>query len=119
MRRARNDEVAAGEIDIEIFDLGAPVRRKAELGADARRPADIAAEIGTGPAIGVERLVDRVGRAAAVVEVGGLRACAPAGGDQRQRARHEPGHRYTPPTPLTATAGSPSPAWLRNSSLFG
>src|SRR5690349_3514777 len=33
------DELAAGEIDIEIFDLGAPVRREPNLGAEARGPA--------------------------------------------------------------------------------
>src|SRR5229473_4242246 len=31
VRRAGDDEVAVGEIDIEIFDLGAPVRRKTHL----------------------------------------------------------------------------------------
>src|SRR5207237_6675310 len=60
--------------------------------------AEIAAEIGAGPAIGVERLVDRVGL---VAEVGRLRRNAQAGCDRRDRAQHKPGHRYSPPTPLT------------------
>src|SRR5665647_578155 len=38
---AGDDEVAVVEIDIEIFDLGAPVLGEAEFGADARGPADI------------------------------------------------------------------------------
>src|SRR5207247_7939441 len=43
VRRACNDEVAVGQIDIEIFDLGAPVRGEAhlDLGAGAERPARI------------------------------------------------------------------------------
>src|SRR2546430_13153879 len=39
VRHAGNGEVVVGEIDIEIFDLGAPVRREAEFRADARGPA--------------------------------------------------------------------------------
>src|SRR4029453_7234100 len=41
IRRPCNDEVAVGQIDIEIFDLGAPVRSKAHLGAGAERPTRI------------------------------------------------------------------------------
>ena len=39
VRHAGNGKVAVGEIDVEIFDLGAPARREAEFGADARGPA--------------------------------------------------------------------------------
>src|SRR6266404_10010328 len=41
VRRAGADEVAVGEIDIEIFDPGTPVRRKTHLGAGADGPARI------------------------------------------------------------------------------
>src|SRR5262245_31755889 len=41
IRRPCNDEVAVGEIDIEVFDLRAPVRGKGHLGARAERPARI------------------------------------------------------------------------------
>src|SRR4051794_10950025 len=36
---ARDGEAAVGEVDIEVFDLGAPVRSKAELGASPQGPA--------------------------------------------------------------------------------
>src|SRR5207244_6609427 len=36
-----NDEVAVGQIDIEIFDLGGPVRGQAHFGAGAERPARV------------------------------------------------------------------------------
>src|ERR1700759_4785513 len=41
IRDAGDGETRIREIDIEIFDLGAPVRREAEFGADARGPARI------------------------------------------------------------------------------
>src|ERR1700692_2356585 len=41
VRCAGNDEVAVGEVDIEIFDLSAPVLGEAEFGADARGKAEI------------------------------------------------------------------------------
>src|SRR5689334_19840285 len=41
VRRARHDEVVVGQIDIEIFDLGAPILIKGHLGAGAERPARV------------------------------------------------------------------------------
>src|SRR3990170_8424157 len=39
VRRAGDGEVAVGKIDVEIFDLGAPVLGEAEFGAGAQGPA--------------------------------------------------------------------------------
>ena len=36
IRHPGEREAAVGEIDVEIFDLGGPVLRQAELGADAK-----------------------------------------------------------------------------------
>src|SRR6266446_2776377 len=202
VRHAGNGKVAVGEIDVEIFDLGAPVRREAEFGADAggpartgvgsrqsecltaqlserqtagaeqqnvaegiagpaahraepgirefpgckcvvsaggldvafdaehprsglpvvtdlgaadktRRPgrividrapgiAQIGAEIGTGPAVEIERLVDGIGSARSVRNVGRLRRRHPARSDQRHCARYEPFHPTLHATAVTA-----------------
>src|ERR1700754_1731015 len=39
LRAGDSDEPGAGEIDIEIFDLGAPVRCKPDFGAETCGPA--------------------------------------------------------------------------------
>src|SRR6266550_4859056 len=224
VRHAGNGKVAVGEIDVEIFDLGAPVRREAEFGADAggpartgvgfrqsecltaqlaerqtagaeeqnvaegiagpaahraeprvrefpgckcvvsaggldvafdaehprsglpvvtdlgaadktRRPgrividrapgiAQIGAEIGTGPAVEIEWLVDGIGSARSVRNVGRLRRRHPTGGDQRHCARHEPFHLTLHATAVTAGShptyrAQCQPAWLRNSTFPG
>src|SRR4030088_85298 len=41
VRHAGDGEVAIGEIDVKIFDLGAPVLRETEFGAGADGPAGI------------------------------------------------------------------------------
>src|SRR6202012_2363061 len=80
--------------------------------------AEIAAEIGTGPAIGIERLVHGVGRAS-VVEVGGMGRHRPSRSDQRERAFGFSAH-----ATLHATAVNRGPAlecgpqWLRNSAFL-
>src|SRR5262249_29235502 len=73
--------------------------------------AEDAAEIGARPAIGVERLVDGVGRTPAVRQVG--RACpiCPSHG-QHDCAPNKPLHRHSNPTAATA---SPPPRRPRRS----
>src|SRR6202012_5754400 len=73
--------------------------------------AEIAAEIGTGPAIGVERLVHGVGRAS-VVEVGGVGRHRPSRGDQRERA-----FGWFANASLHATAANRGPAWKTPASM--
>src|SRR6266446_3984053 len=202
VRHAGNGKVAVGEIDVEIFDLGAPARREAEFGADARGPAgtgvgfrqsecltaqlaecqtagaeeqnvaegiagpaahcaeprvrefpgckcifgaagldvafeaehprsglpivtdlgathktrrlgqividrapgiaEIGAEIGAGPAVEIERLVDSIGSARSIRNVGRLRRRHPARGNQRHRARDQPFHLTLHATAVTA-----------------
>src|SRR6185295_15488644 len=41
IRHAGDRESAVVEIDIEIFELGAPARRKQEFGAEPRSPTDV------------------------------------------------------------------------------
>ena len=69
----------------------------------------------TGPAVGVERLVDGIGCARSV-EVGGPCRHGPACSDQRQRAQHKPAHHATP-RHCRDHAGE-RPVWLRNSTFF-
>jgi len=86
--------------------------------------AEIAAEIGTGPAVEIEWLIDGIGSARSVRNVGRLRRRHPTDGDQRHCARHEPFHLTLHATAVTAGShptyrAQCQPAWLRNSTFPG
>src|ERR1019366_375059 len=105
---------SAGSLDV-AFDTehprtGLPVVAALDAAGETRRLgrtvvdgapgiAEIGAEIGTGPAIDIERLIDGVGGARSIRKVGRLRRHRPTCSDHRHRAQNQSVH-LTLPTPL-------------------
>ena len=126
VRHAGDGEVAVGEIDVEIFDLGAPVLGQAEFGADADGPAGtgvgfrqaegLGAQFAEGKTAGavdqdvVEGVADR-GRAPCRTtgwRISTARTC---------RRRRSPGCRLRRRTPTVRSASCSRPARRRRNPL--